>query len=57
MFDFCAERGLCVGNTYFKHKVAEGQGGIEVMSIIYFTLVKRDILKSLQDVSTIRIMG
>ena len=30
--EFCAERGLCVGNTYFKHrnllKYTRGQGGV-----------------------------
>ena len=39
--EFCAERGLCVGNTYFEHKnlhkytrVARGQDGVEVKSMI-----------------------
>ena len=35
--EFCAERGLCVGNTYFKHRsfhkytiVARGKDGVEI---------------------------
>ena len=38
--EFCSERGLCVGNTYFKHRslckytrVARGHGGVEIKSM------------------------
>ena len=55
--DFCAERGLCVGNTYFEHKilhkytrVARGQDGVGVKSMIYLVLVKKDMLHFVQDV-------
>ena len=41
VIDFSTERGLCVGNTYFKHKclfkctrVARGQDQVEIMSVI-----------------------
>ena len=37
VIDFCAKRGLCAGNTYFKHnslhkytRVARGQDGVDV---------------------------
>ena len=53
----CAERGLCVGKTYFEHKnlhkyrrVARGQDGVEV-------LVKKDMLQFVQDVRAVRGMG
>ena len=43
--EFCAERGLYVGNTYFKHrslhKYARGQNGVETESMIDLVLVKR----------------
>ena len=49
--EFCDARGLCVGNTYFKHRslqkytrVARSQGGVEVKRMIYLVLVKREIL-------------
>ena len=45
--EFCAERGLCVGNTYFKHRslhkyirVASGEDGVEVKSRINLVLVQ-----------------
>ena len=47
MVECCAEEGLCGGNTYFKHKslhkytkVAKGQDGVEVKSMIDLVLVK-----------------
>ena len=53
---FCAERGQCVGNTYFKHKnlykytrVERGQYGVEVKSMVDLVLVK-DMLCFVQDV-------
>ena len=52
----CAERELYVGNIYFKHsslhkyrRVARGQDGVEVKSKIYLVLVKRDMLRYVQD--------
>ena len=51
LVEFHAERELCVGNTYFKHmslhkytRVARGQDGVEVKSMIDLVLVKRDML-------------
>ena len=48
MVEFCVEKGLCVGNTYFKHKrlhkytrVARGQDGGEVGRMIDLLLVKK----------------
>ena len=48
---FCIERGLCLGNTYFKHRslykytrVARGQDRVEVKSMIDLVLVKKDML-------------
>ena len=48
---FCAERGLPVSNTYFKHKslhkynrVAKSQDGAEVMNMINLVLMKKDML-------------
>ena len=50
--EFCAERGLCVGNTHFKNIilrrykiVARGQDRVEVKSMIDLVLVKRDTLR------------
>ena len=49
--DFCAERELCVGNTYFMHKslhkytrMAEGQDRMKVMNMIDLVLVKQGML-------------
>ena len=62
--EFCAERGLCVGNTYFKHRnlhkytrVARGQDRVELKSMIDLVLVKRDMLSYVQDVRALRGMG
>ena len=59
--DFCAERWVCVGNIYFKHKslhkytrVARGQNRVEVISMIDLVLVKKDMLCYVQDVRTVR---
>ena len=53
--DFCAKMGLCMGNTYFEHKslhkstrVARGEDGVEVMSMIDLVLVKKDMLRYVQ---------
>ena len=62
--EFYAERGLCVGNTYFKDKslhkytrVARGQDGVAVKSMVDLLLVKRDMLRYVQDVRAVRRMG
>ena len=58
------ERGLCVGNTYFKHRglrkytrVKRGRDGVEMKSMIDLVLVKRDILQYVQDVRAVRGIG
>ena len=55
--EFCTERGLCVGNTYSKHRslhkytrVARDKDGVEVKSMIDLVLVKKDMLHYVQDV-------
>ena len=60
--DFCAERGLCVGNTYFELRslhnyimVARGQGGVRVKSMIDLVVVK-DIMRYVQDVRVVRVV-
>ena len=62
--EFCAERELCVGNTYFDHKtlhkytkVARDQDGVEVKIMIDMILVKKDMLRFVQDVRAVRRMG
>ena len=49
--ELCTERGLCVGNRYFKHeslhkytRVARSQDGVEVERMIDLVLVKKDML-------------
>ena len=61
MVEFCAERGLCVNNTYFEHKslhkyirVARDQDGLEVKSMIDLELVKKDMLRYVQDMRAVR---
>ena len=51
VIDLSAEKGLCLGNTYFEHKslyrytrLARGQDGVEVISMIDLWLVKKDML-------------
>ena len=58
------QRGLCVGNTYFKHRslhkytrVARGIDGVEIKNMIDLVLVKRDMLRYVQDVRVERGMG
>ena len=62
--EFYAERGLCMGNTYFKHRslhnytrVARGRDSVEIKSMIDLVLVKRDMLQYVQDVRVVRGMG
>ena len=55
---FCAEIGLCVGNTFHKYTTgARGQDGVEIKSMTDLVLVKRDILRYVQDVRVVRGMG
>ena len=63
VMEFCAERGLFVGNTYFDHKslhnytwVARVQNEVGVKSRIDLMLVK-DMLRFVQDVLAVRGMG
>ena len=62
--EFCAESGLCVGNTYFEHKnlkkyisVAREHDGVAVKSMIDLVLVKNDMLRFIQDVRVVRGVG
>ena len=62
--EFYAERGMCVGNIYFKQKslheytrVGRGQGRVEVRSMTDLVLVKNDMLRLVQDVWALRGMG
>ena len=55
---------MCVGETYFKHKrlhkytrVAKGQDGVEVKSMIDLVLMKNDMLRYVQDVRVVKGMG
>ena len=64
MLESCAERGLCMGNTYFEYKylhkytrVARGQDGVEVKNMIDLVLVKKDMLHFVQDVRAVIGMG
>src|SRR5678815_1676101 len=64
MIDFCEERGMCVSNTFFKHKsihkytrVGVGRDGIEVKSMIDLVLVKKEMLKYVLDVKSVRELG
>ena len=61
VIEFCAERGLCVGNTYFNHRslhkytrVIKGRDRVEIKSMIDLVLVKRDMLPYVQDVKVVR---
>ena len=61
--EFCAERGMCVVthilNTELclRTRVAKGQGRVEIKSILDLVLVKRDMLRYIQDVRVVRGMG
>ena len=64
MNDFCAERGVSVSNTYFEHRslhkykrVARGQDGVEVKSMIDLLVVKKAMLRNVQNVREVRGMG
>ena len=52
LLEICAERRLCVSNTYFKYRsshkytrVIRGQDGVELKRRIDLVLVKRDMLQ------------
>ena len=55
--EFCAERGLCVANTYFKHrsfyKYTRVPNGVEAKNMIDLVFVKKDILLYVQDVRAV----
>ena len=63
--EFCAERGLCVDNTHFEHKslhkytrVARGQDGEEVKSMIDLVLLKEDMLGYVEtDIKAFLVVG
>ena len=58
MVEFCAERGLCVGNTYFKHKSLHKNTRVgKGLKRIDLVLVKKDMLHYVQDVGPVRRMG
>ena len=64
MVDIFTEKGLRVGNKHFMPKnirkytrLTKGQAGMEVTSMMDLVLVKRDMLKYVQDVKTVRGMG
>ena len=64
VIDFCVERGMCVCNTFFDHKsvhkytrVGTGRDGTEVKSLIDVVLVKKEMLKYVMDVKSVRGMG
>ena len=62
--EFCEEKGVYVGNIYFKHRsvykytrVAEGEGDVETKSMIDLVLVKRNMLRYVQNERAVRGMG
>ena len=62
--EFCAVRGMCVGNKYLEHKsldkytrVARGQDGVELKSTIDLVLVKKNMLHYVQNMRAVRGMG
>ena len=59
-----AQKGDCVSNTYFKHrswqkytKMARGQDGVNIKSMIDLVLVKREVLQYVQNVRAVRGIG
>ena len=57
-------KGSCVWVTYFEHKnlhkysrVARGQDGEEIKSMIDLALIKKDMLRFVQEVRAVRGMG
>ena len=61
MVEFSAQRGLCVGNTYFKHRnlhkytrVARVRDCVETKSMIHVVLVKRDMMRYWRDMRVVK---
>ena len=61
VIDFCAEKELSVSTIYFEDqslykytRVARGQDGVEVMSMMDIVGVKKDILHYMQNVRAVR---
>ena len=59
-----AQKGDCVWVTYFKHislykytRVARGRDGVDIKSMIDLVLVKRGMLRYVQDMRVVRRMG
>ena len=58
--DFCADRGMCIANTHFRHKAIHKytwrgkRGGTECRSLIDLVLVKKDMLRDIVDVKALR---
>ena len=53
--------GLCVGNTYFDHRnlhkykrLTRGQYGVEVKSMTDLVLLKKDMLRYVEDVRVVK---
>jgi hypothetical protein len=64
VIDFCVDKGMCVCNTFFDHKsvhkytrVGKDRDGAEVKSMIDVVLVKKEMLKYVMDVKSVRGLG
>ena len=63
LVEFCVERGLCVVTHILTQNLpkyvimAKGQDDVEIKSIIYLVLVKRDMVRYVQDVRAVRGIG
>jgi hypothetical protein len=64
VIDFCVDKGMCVCNTFFSHKnvhkytrVGVDRDGNEVKSMIDLVLVKKEMLRYVLDVKSIRGLG
>ena len=53
--EFCDQKGLCVG-PYFEQMV-KGQDGVGVKSMVDLVLVKKDMLRYMQDMRVMRGIG
>jgi len=63
VMDFCAERELCIANTFFKHKdihkftfVGRARGGVN-KSMIDYVMVRKEMLRDVCDVLSVRGLG
>ena len=61
MVELCAERSQCVSNTYFEQKslhmyrrAARNQDEVQVKSMMDLVLVKKDMLRYVQDVRAVK---